>query len=102
MRYSLFVYLFLLFDCLIAQELEVEGKKMADTIDLSGGNVINLANPINEQDAVTKAYVDSLNELVTDLNRKLTTLEQCGSTFIEDVDSNTYDIVAIGDQCWIS
>ncbi len=102
-RKFLYVNLLLLpFIHLTGQVLEVDGKIQADTIDIDGGQMINLAQPANETDAATKLYVDSLEDRVKVLEHKLITLEQCGATFISDIENNKYQIIAINDQCWMA
>jgi|GEM_PF-1001396 len=47
-------------DLLVSGDLEINGQVWLDAgMNLGGQNITNLADPINAQDAVTKAYVDA-------------------------------------------
>ncbi len=64
--------------------------------DAGDNNIINLNDPVNAQDAVTKAYVDALIQRVEDLEGLLS------GTNISDIDGNIYDVVTIGEQVWMA
>jgi uncharacterized protein (TIGR02145 family) len=64
--------------------------------DAGDNNIINLNDPVNAQDAVTKAYVDALMRRVEDLEGLLS------GTNISDIDGNIYDVVTIGEQVWMA
>lgn len=73
------------------QQLEVEGD-----IDIQGNKVTNVADPIDDQDAATKAYVDLLEDRLFELEYKL------GQDSIFDVEGNSYRIIKIGIQFWMA
>ena len=64
--------------------------------DAGANKIVNLANPVNDQDAATKAYVDALLDRID----KLEELEAL-LTKVIDADHNLYPVVKIGTQVWL-
>ncbi len=59
--------------------------------DAGNKKITNLADPTNEQDAVTKAYLDHKFDMLSIANQGVT-----------DYDGNHYNAVVIGNQIWMS
>ena len=78
--------------------LEVKGTvKFTGKLDMQSQNISNLADPVNDQDASTKGYVDRLTE---DMDNLLLLSGQYGS--MTDADGNAYKTVQIGSQVWMA
>lgn len=67
------------------------------TLNNSAGNnkITNLSDPENEKDAVTKSYVDVLEQRIFDLE------VVTGIATVTDIDNNTYNVIKIGNQYWL-
>lgn len=63
------------------------------TLDGNSGQIKNIANPTDAQDAVTKAYVDELKIMLLNLQAELG---------VTDIEGNHYDAVRIGNQVWMA
>jgi uncharacterized protein (TIGR02145 family) len=97
MRKYLFILLIILCPVLIfSQNVGVEGGFKVDSIDVQSGLIKNVADPINAQDAATKAYVDSL----------IVELEIALVNKVQDVEGNVYNVIKIGanvgGQVWMA
>ena len=75
---------------------ESQGLDDVLTVNTSAGNknITNLANPLGDQDAATKAYVDELKELILNL--------QADVGVTDARDGNHYNAVRIGTRIWMS
>ena len=92
MKYLLFFSLFFIASTeVIAQVLDVEGDVEVN------GRIMNVADPVDDQDAATMAYVDQVNNLVNEEN-----LEAGLFGIVQDVDGNIYKTIKIGDQVWMA
>ena len=70
-----------------AQDIKLNGTTSAES-----NQIKNVADPTDNQDAGTKAYIDAL---ISDLQNQINDLKP-----LEDVDGNTYDFITYGDQTW--
>lgn len=76
-------------------------------IDANNTNLTSVADPINNQDAATKAYVDELKRELTELkeilllNNDFLWLTDTTGIFRDLRDNNTYNFIKIDDQVWM-
>ncbi len=68
------------------------------TMNMANGNITNLGDPLNGQDAATKNYVDNLKYQINTLQNALL----AEGLLIKDYDGNTYGTVTVGNQVWLS
>ena len=69
------------------------------TKDMANQNITNLVDPVNPQDAATKAYVDVLLKRIDELETNQLLL---AGGFIDERDGNHYKVVKIGNQVWMA
>lgn len=67
---------------------------VAGNINLNNNTITNVADPVNDQDAATKAYVDELRIMILDLQAEV------GVT--DTRDGIHYKAVRIGNQVWMA
>jgi uncharacterized protein (TIGR02145 family) len=81
-------------------KLDTETQNLTDVLTFSndGGamQIKNIADPTDDQDAVTKSYVDELENRIFELEYN------AGKDTVVDCDGNMYDILKFGDQYWFA
>jgi uncharacterized protein (TIGR02145 family) len=81
------------------QDIELNG-----TVSAQNNQIKNVADPTDDQDAVTKSYTYSKAEvdaIIANLQSQINALQtNSGSSTVTDQDGNTYDYLTYGDQLW--
>jgi len=70
------------------------------SMNANSQNITNLADPIDPQDAVTKAYVDLLWARIEALENSLGILSE--PIIATDIDGNVYNGIRVGSQVWMA
>lgn len=81
-------------------KLDTETQNLSDVLSFNndGGamQIKNIEDPTDDQDAVTKSYVDALENRIFELEYN------AGKDTVVDCDGNVYDILKFGDQYWFA
>jgi len=83
-----------------AEYLTKNDQNLGDILNISnsaeGNSITNLGEPVNDNDAATKAYVDELLKRIKKLEREIALMNG-----ISDIEGNRYRIITIGSQVWM-
>ncbi len=77
-----------------------EIQTLADVIsqnNSANGQIKDMDDPTDDQDAATKAYVDALEKQIQTLQNTMK-----GGGYVEDIENNFYNTFKIGDQIWMA
>ncbi len=82
----------------VTNEIQNLDEVLTQSNDAGNKNITNLADPVNAQDAVTKAYVDALLARIELLEES----DVLNNGFTDERDDNHYNAVKIGNQVWMA
>lgn len=84
-------------------KLDQETQTLSDVIainNIANGQIKNLTDPTDTQDAVTKGYVDALREQLECINNVM--LNEGYNGTLMDVERNIYKTIKIGEKTWMA
>jgi uncharacterized protein (TIGR02145 family) len=87
-------------DSSVTNEIQNLSEVLYQGADAGGNTITNLANPINDQDVATKAYVDALENKLKEIGVLPNEIGDTGN--VTDIEGNVYRTVRIGNQWWMA